>query len=105
MRLRYWIFPAHSRCFQHDIEYHPDIDVLVVSGGAHTGELNKPRIIQWVNKVSDRAFVLASVYTGAFILAEAGVLSGLKVTTHWEDIKALGEKTAKQMEFEWHKTV
>ncbi|MEO1619529.1 MAG: DJ-1/PfpI family protein, partial [Cyanobacteria bacterium J06632_3] len=39
--------------------------------------------------VSKQAKLVASVCTGAFLLAEAGVLSTQKVTTHWEDIPDL----------------
>ncbi|MDX1491721.1 MAG: DJ-1/PfpI family protein [Pseudohongiellaceae bacterium] len=69
----------------------PKIDVLVVVGGVHTEELKKARVINWVSKVSKSATIVASVCTGAFILAQAGLLANLKVTTHWEDIKDLQE--------------
>lgn len=74
---------------QYDFGNHPDIDVLIVVGGVHTGELDKPEVIQWVAATSGKADMVASVCTGAFILAKAGLLSGLKVTTHWEDIPDL----------------
>lgn len=64
---------------------HPKIDVLVVAGGIHTGELRKPSVIDWLSTISKSATIVASVCTGAFLLAEAGLLSNLKATTHWED--------------------
>lgn len=68
---------------------HPSLDVLIVSGGIHTAELKKPQVIGWIRSVSERADLVASVCTGAFLLAEAGLLDGLSVTTHWEDIPEL----------------
>jgi transcriptional regulator GlxA family with amidase domain len=68
---------------------HPRIDLLVVVGGIHTEELKKHKVINWVSVISKNAIIVASVCTGAFLLAEAGLLSNLKVTTHWEDIEDL----------------
>lgn len=68
---------------------HPSIDVLIVVGGVHTGEMKKPPVLKWIKEVSKKAKLVASVCTGAFLLAEAGVLSSHKATTHWEDIPDL----------------
>jgi len=70
---------------------HPDIDVLIVSGGVHTHELDKTEVINWVSTQSKQVALIASVCTGAFILAKAKVINKHKVTTHWEDINDLKE--------------
>ena len=68
---------------------HPAIDVLVVPGGVHTAELQKPDVMQWIYRQGRQAQLVASVCTGAFLLAEAGILTDQHVTTHWEDIPDL----------------
>lgn len=65
---------------------HPEIDVLLISGGIHTEEMLKSLVLAWVSKQAKLAKVVASVCTGAFILAKANILNSCKVTTHWEDI-------------------
>lgn len=74
-----------------DLNDHPNIDVLIVAGGVHTSEVNKPAVVDWVMRMAQGARIVASVCTGAFILAEAGLLNGLRATTHWEDISDLRE--------------
>lgn len=69
----------------------PGIDVLVVVGGVHTQEMEKQPVLNWIKGISNKAELVASVCTGAFLLAEAEVLSNQKVTTHWEDIPDLRE--------------
>nr|WP_105102857.1 DJ-1/PfpI family protein [Microbulbifer pacificus] len=71
------------------IDDHPELDVLIVVGGVHTAELDKPDVIDWVARTAESTDLVASVCTGAFILAQAGVLTGLDATTHWEDQQAL----------------
>ncbi len=71
---------------------HPHIDLLVVVGGVHTDELDKPDVITWIAAQAQTANIVASVCTGAFLLAEAGVITDQKVTTHWEDIPDLKKR-------------
>ncbi|MFK3864378.1 DJ-1/PfpI family protein [Pseudoalteromonas rhizosphaerae] len=68
---------------------HPAIDLLIVVGGAHTVELEKPAVINWIRETAGATAKVASVCTGAFLLAKAGLLDGLTVTTHWEDLADL----------------
>lgn len=76
----------------YDFTNHPDIDVLIVVGGVHSAELEKPEVIDWIRCTAARAKQIASVCTGAFLLAKAGVISDHTVTTHWEDIADLQQQ-------------
>lgn len=71
------------------IDAHPSIDLLIIPGGVINAELDKPHVIDWISRTAASTSITASVCTGAFLLAKAGVLSAHKVTTHWEDIDEL----------------
>ncbi len=76
----------------YSFQNHPQIDLLIVAGGVHTNEMNKANVLHWVASVDKQAKHIASVCTGVFILANAGLLKGLSVTTHWEDIPDLKQR-------------
>jgi transcriptional regulator GlxA family with amidase domain len=59
-----------------------DIDTLVVPGGAGVSQLG-PDFTAWLRECAPLIRRVTSVCTGAFLLAEAGLLAGRRVTTHW----------------------
>ncbi len=63
--------------------------VLVVPGGVVDAAAACPATRAWVAQAARGAQITASVCTGAFILAAAGVLTQGPVTTHWEDLADL----------------
>lgn len=65
------------------------IDLLIVPGGVTDDAQKNPALVPWLAQAADKARCVASVCTGAFLLAEAGLLDQRPVTTHWEDIEAL----------------
>jgi len=73
----------------YDFLTHPPIDVLIIPGGVVTAELGKADVVAWIAECSSRSALTASVCTGAFLLAKAGLLEGRAATTHWEDIDDL----------------
>ncbi len=73
----------------HGLREHPPLDVAIVPGGVVDAELDRPDLSAWVAGQARTARILASVCTGALLLAQAGVLDGLEATTHWEDLDAL----------------
>ncbi|GAA3155456.1 GlxA family transcriptional regulator [Planomonospora alba] len=60
------------------------VDTLVVAGGTGVYAARRdPRLTGWIAAAARGARRVASVCTGAFLLAEAGLLDGRRVTTHW----------------------
>jgi len=75
-----------------DFANHPPLDVLIVPGGVVTAEMHKPDVIAWLAQTAANCSLTASVCTGAFLLAQAGLLDGREVTTHWEDVDDLRQQ-------------
>jgi transcriptional regulator GlxA family with amidase domain len=65
-------------------------DTLVVAGGLGTRRaVFDTRLIDWIHGAAGRARRVASVCTGAFLLAQSGRLTGRRATTHWESCERL----------------
>lgn len=66
------------------------VDTLMVAGGAgHRAAAADTRIVGHVRRLAGQSRRIASVGTGASLLAAAGLLTGLRVTTHWRDAPRL----------------
>ena len=61
-----------------------EIDTLIVAGGIGSRTaVGDAVLIKWLARAAADARRTASVCTGAFLLAEAGLLDGRSATTHW----------------------
>lgn len=68
------------------------IDTLIVAGGTGTRRAQEDRgLVDWIAEAAQRSRRVASVCTGAFLLAKAGLLDGRRATTHWASCAKLAE--------------
>jgi transcriptional regulator GlxA family with amidase domain len=69
------------------------VDTLMVAGGQGVeAAAANPEIIDWVQSRARRARRIASVCTGAFLLAASGLLDGRRAVTHWAYCAELGRR-------------
>lgn len=69
----------------------PTFDILIIPGGygAEKLEIHKEEVLAWIRERAKEVKLVASVCTGAFLLAKTGLLDGKKATTHWMDTEEL----------------
>ena len=69
-----------------------DADIIIVPGGPGSRKDNLPlHVMEFLRKASDTAEVIASVSTGAFILARTGLADGHRMTTHASHLETLAK--------------
>lgn len=74
-------------------QLHGAIDTLMLVGGpgAEANEQNA-ELVQWVAETAPNCRRVAAVCTGAFVLAQAGLLIGKRVVTHWSFCSRLAQE-------------
>ena len=74
----------------HTLDDHPPLELVVIPGGYGTlREQENPVILDWITRQRRTGALTTSVCTGAFLLGAAGLLDGLRATTHWTTIDGL----------------
>lgn len=75
----------------------PALDILIIPGGygAEEIEIHNKILLNWIIEQAKKVQLLASVCTGAFLLAQAGLLDHKEATTHWMDIERLAKEYPK----------
>ncbi|HEY6303955.1 MAG TPA: DJ-1/PfpI family protein [Terriglobales bacterium] len=69
------------------------VDTMLVAGGEGAQQMKySPKFLEWLRRQSGKARRYGSVCTGALVLAEAGLLNGQRVTTHWNWCRELEQK-------------
>jgi transcriptional regulator GlxA family with amidase domain len=70
----------------------PAPDVVVVPGGTGTlAALEDDRLVEWIRTADATSAWTTSVCTGALLLGAAGLLDGLRATTHWAYLDRLAD--------------
>jgi transcriptional regulator GlxA family with amidase domain len=61
-----------------------ELDIVLVPGGEGNRPLMRDReVLEWLRRAHEGSTWTTSVCTGALVLGAAGILEGLKATTHW----------------------
>jgi transcriptional regulator GlxA family with amidase domain len=79
----------------------PNPDVLLVPGGNITRQMARQGdpIIDWIRSAHEHTTYTTSVCTGALLLGAAGLLRGLRATTHWvayDELRRYGAEPTEQ---------
>ncbi|MDT8878042.1 GlxA family transcriptional regulator [Halomonas saccharevitans] len=72
-------------------EVHHLPSLAVCSGFGPEDTLSRP-LMAWLHRLDQAGCVLGGLDTGGFLLAEAGLLEGERVTLHWESLPAFQER-------------
>jgi transcriptional regulator GlxA family with amidase domain len=77
---------------KHYAQVRGKIDTLLISGGPGTRGPRDPDLLAWLRKMAKQVRRMCSVCTGAYLLADAGLLEGKRATTHWRHVESFARK-------------
>lgn len=77
---------------EHGLSEISSADVLLLPGAGNAATLRQyPQVLEWIRSIHSTTTWTTSVCTGSLILGAAGVLSGLRATTHWAALDRLSK--------------
>lgn len=76
---------------KHSITDMKEADILVIPGSTigFIEEIKKENVLKWIQEIDKTTKWTTSVCSGSMLLASAGLLEGLKATSHWKPINLL----------------
>ena len=77
---------------QHSLAQAPALDVVFVIGPNPIPKRGLRALTQWLKKMASHGLPLGGIDTGAYLMAQAGLLDGYRCTIHWQDHEALAEQ-------------
>jgi len=69
-----------------------EVDTLIIAAGAGARGPIDPALSAWLRKMAKQTRRVCSVCTGAFLLANAGLLNGKRATTHWKYVESFARQ-------------
>ncbi|MFJ4841039.1 helix-turn-helix domain-containing protein [Streptomyces sp. NPDC088746] len=76
----------------HGLDHLADADTVIVPGWADIDQAPPAELVDAVRAAHEAGARVASLCTGAFVLAAAGLLDGKRATTHWAHTRELAER-------------
>mgnify|MGYP003482537190 FL=1 len=74
-------------------DFHDKVDTLLVCGGPDMASLQSDqKLLAWLRTMGRHTRRIGSICTGAFLLAEAGLLNNRRATTHWREVARLAQE-------------
>lgn len=70
----------------------PAFDVVLVCAGQLRPKRSSAGVSSWLRKLNRSGVTIGGISSGAFLLAETGLLDGRKCAVHWESFKSLREQ-------------
>lgn len=68
-----------------------DLDIVIVAGGINITHNYSKRELCWLKSMARKGCKVGGICTGAYVLAEAGLLDGYDCSVHWECFASMQE--------------
>ncbi len=72
--------------------HEPDPDFLFVVAGGNPHRIDDPEIYLWLRRLARHKVTICGISGGPVVLAQAGIMSGYRMTVHWDHAPVLQER-------------